>query len=184
MVVAHGTAGRCTRNNDPIDNRTISRVLPTIWGTRGTHRYYCMYCMCSIIWSLSYHIHSRFGLICLAYSQVQAWSDWLGVFELPCLMLLLSSPSSTRSSAYSWVGCVYHNNIVRVRRTKCLPSDTNNNSSQRTEQVLPFFVTQNGKWVFKRFPFGIANAYFLFSRNIISFRTLRSEKWSRTNCEA
>ena len=32
------------------------------------------------------------------------------------------------------------------------------------EQDKTAFVTQNGKWVFKRLPFGIANAPFLFSR--------------------
>ena len=31
------------------------------------------------------------------------------------------------------------------------------------EQDKTAFVTQNGKWVFKRLPFGIANAPFLFS---------------------
>ena len=33
-----------------------------------------------------------------------------------------------------------------------------------SEQEKTAFVTQNGKWVFKRLPFGIANAPFLFSR--------------------
>ena len=33
-----------------------------------------------------------------------------------------------------------------------------------SEQDKTAFVTQNGKWVFKRLPFGIANAPFLFSR--------------------
>ena len=33
-----------------------------------------------------------------------------------------------------------------------------------SEQDKTAFVTQNGKWVFKRLPFGIANALFLFSR--------------------
>ena len=33
-----------------------------------------------------------------------------------------------------------------------------------SEQDKTAFVTQNGKWVLKRLPFGIANAPFLFSR--------------------
>ena len=36
-----------------------------------------------------------------------------------------------------------------------------------SEQDKTAFVTQNGKWVFKRLPFGIANASFLFSRIIL-----------------
>ena len=35
-----------------------------------------------------------------------------------------------------------------------------------SEQDETAFVTQNGKWIFKRLPFGLANAPFLFSRNV------------------
>ena len=35
-----------------------------------------------------------------------------------------------------------------------------------SEQDITAFVTENGKWVFKRLPFSIANAPFLFSRII------------------
>ena len=35
-----------------------------------------------------------------------------------------------------------------------------------SEQDKTAFVTQNGNWVFKRLPFGVANAPFLSSRNM------------------
>ena len=46
-----------------------------------------------------------------------------------------------------------------------------------SEQDKTGFVTQNGKWVFQRLPFGIANAPFLFSR-IISLAFSHSDQKS------
>ena len=47
-----------------------------------------------------------------------------------------------------------------------------------SEKGKTAFVAQNGKWVFKRLPFGIANAPFLFLRSLSRFCTFLSKNWS------